>query len=77
MDTTKGKICGGSIAFGGGGALYKGKTRVGGLGISGDTASADHEIAKRVDHLAQLDPEKGEFADDGKKLGDEAKAVGY
>lgn len=33
------------------------------LGISGDTACADHEIAKRVRHLAQLDPEKGEFAD--------------
>jgi len=66
---------------------------------AGDTACADHEIAKRVRHLAQLDPEKGEFADDivftsaggaspfahrlcastwhnGKKLGDEAKAVG-
>lgn len=61
---TRGKICGGSIAFGGGVPLYKGKTRVGGLGISGDTACADHEIAKRVRHLAQLDPEKGEFIDD-------------
>jgi uncharacterized protein GlcG (DUF336 family) len=64
MNATNGKTCGGSIAFGGGVALYKGKTRVGGLGISGDTACADHEIAKRIRHLAQLDPEKGEFADD-------------
>lgn len=40
------------------------KTRVGGLGVSGDTACADHEIAKRIRHLAQLDPEKGQFADD-------------
>ena len=64
MNATNGKICGGSIAFGGGVPLYKGKTRVGGLGISGDTACADHEIAKRIRHLAQLDPEKGEFADD-------------
>lgn len=64
MNATNGKICGGSIAFGGGVPLYRGKTRVGGLGISGDTACADHEIAKRVRHLAQLDPEKGEFADD-------------
>jgi uncharacterized protein GlcG (DUF336 family) len=64
MNATHGKICGGSIAFGGGVPLYKGKTRVGGLGISGDTACADHEIAKRVRHLAQLDPEKGEFVDD-------------
>jgi len=63
-NATNGKVCGGSIAFGGGVPLYKGKTRVGGLGVSGDTACADHEIAKRVRHLAQLDPEKGEFADD-------------
>ncbi len=59
-----GRICGGAIAFGGGVPLYKGKTRVGGLGVSGDTACADHEIAKRVRHLTGLDPEKGEFADD-------------
>jgi uncharacterized protein GlcG (DUF336 family) len=64
MNATNGKICGGSIAFGGGVPLYKGKTRVGGLGVSGDTACADHEIAKRIRHLAQLDPEKGQFADD-------------
>jgi len=64
MSATNGKVCGGSIAFGGGVPLYKGKTRVGGLGVSGDTACADHEIAKRVRHLAGLDPEKGEFADD-------------
>ena len=100
MNATNGKVCGGSIAFGGGVPLYRGKTRVSGLGISGDTACADHEIAKRIRHLAQLDPEKGEFADDivftsadgpspfahplcgntwrnGRKLGDEATAVGY
>jgi uncharacterized protein GlcG (DUF336 family) len=63
-DKTNGKVCGGSIAFGGGVPLYRGKTRVGGLGASGDTACADHEIAKRVRHIANLDPEKGEFADD-------------
>jgi len=63
-DATDGKVCGGSIAFGGGVPLYRGKTRVGGLGVSGDTACADHEIAKRVRHLAGFDPEKGEFADD-------------
>lgn len=62
--STNGKVCGGSIAFGGGVPLYKNKTRVGGLGVSGDTACADHEIAKRVRHMAGLDPEKGEFADD-------------
>ncbi len=61
---TDGKVCGGSIAFGGGVPLYKGKTKVGGLGVSGDTACADHEIAKRIRHLANMDPEKGQFADD-------------
>jgi uncharacterized protein GlcG (DUF336 family) len=64
MNKTNGRICGGAIAFGGGVPLYKNKTRVGGLGVSGDTACADHEIAKRIRHLAGLDPEKGEFADD-------------
>jgi uncharacterized protein GlcG (DUF336 family) len=56
MNATNGKVCGGSIAFGGGVPLYKGKTRVGGLGISGDTACADHEIAKRVRQSASLAP---------------------
>jgi uncharacterized protein GlcG (DUF336 family) len=63
-DKTDGMLCGGSIAFGGGVPLYRNKTRVGGLGISGDTACADHEIAKRMRHVANLDPEKGQFADD-------------
>jgi uncharacterized protein GlcG (DUF336 family) len=61
---TNGRICGGSIAFGGGVALYRNKTRIGGLGVSGDTACADHEIAKRIRNLADLNPEKGQFADD-------------
>jgi len=57
-DTTTGigNICGGSITFGGGLALYKGQTRVGGLGVSGDTSCADHEIAKRVRLTAGLAP---------------------
>jgi uncharacterized protein GlcG (DUF336 family) len=63
-DATNGRTCGGSIAFGGGVPLFKGKTRVGGLGVSGDTACADHEIAKRVRHSAGLDPEQGPYVDD-------------
>jgi uncharacterized protein GlcG (DUF336 family) len=54
--TGLGKVCGGTIAFGGGLALYKGQTRVGGLGVSGDTSCADHEIAKRVRQSAGLAP---------------------
>jgi uncharacterized protein GlcG (DUF336 family) len=58
------KICGGAIAFGGGVPLYKGGHIVGGLGISGDTPCADHEIAKRIRHMAALDPAKGPAVDD-------------
>jgi uncharacterized protein GlcG (DUF336 family) len=58
------KVCGGAIAFGGGVPLYKGTHIVGGLGISGDTPCADHEIAKRVRHMAGLDPKGGPAADD-------------
>ena len=40
---------GGTITFGGGLALYSGKkTAVGGLGLSGDTACADHSTAWRT-----------------------------
>ena len=39
--STDGRVCGGSIAFGGGVPLYRGKTRVGGLGVSGDTSCTD------------------------------------
>jgi uncharacterized protein GlcG (DUF336 family) len=54
--TGLGKVCGGTIVFGGGLALYKGQTRLGGLGVSGDTSCADHEIAKRVRLAAGLAP---------------------
>jgi len=56
VKTGIGKVCGGTIAFGGGLALYKGQTRVGGLGVSGDTSCTDHEIAKRVRQSAGLAP---------------------
>jgi uncharacterized protein GlcG (DUF336 family) len=51
-----GKVCGGTIVFGGGLALYKGQTRVGGLGVSGDTSCTDHEIAKRMRTAGGLAP---------------------
>ena len=64
-DKDKGpKVCGGAIVFGGGVPLYKGKTRVGGLGASGDTACADHEMAKRMRDKAGLNPPGGAFVDD-------------
>lgn len=59
-----GQVCGGTIVFGGGLPLYRDKTRVGGLGVSGDTACADHEMAKRIRDAMGLNPLKGAHADD-------------
>jgi uncharacterized protein GlcG (DUF336 family) len=59
-----GGICGGAIAFGGGVALYRNGKIVGGLGVSGDTPCTDHEIAKRIRHIAGLDPRAGMLVDD-------------
>jgi uncharacterized protein GlcG (DUF336 family) len=62
--TSQVKVCGGGIVFGGGLALYKNGKIIGGLGVSGDTPCADHEIAKRVRHMAGLDPKLGPTVDD-------------
>src|SRR6185436_10649859 len=48
------EITGGLIFFGGGVPLYRDGKVIGGLGISGDTSCADHEIAKRVRDAAKL-----------------------
>ena len=40
-----GHVPGGIITFGGGVALYQGSTVIGGLGVSGDTACAAHDVA--------------------------------
>jgi len=51
-----GEVPGGIITFGGGVALYDASGAViGGLGVSGDTACADHAIAFRMRRLAGLD----------------------
>ena len=52
---TGGGVPGGIITFGGGVPLYFNKQVIGGLGVSGDTACADHAIAYRMRHLAGLD----------------------
>ena len=57
-------VCGGTIAFGGGLPLYRDTLIVGGLGVSGDTPCADHEIAKVVRAMSGLVPPGGNFADD-------------
>ena len=62
--TDRGDIAGGLIFFGGGVGLYRGGEIIGGLGISGDTSCTDHEIAKRVRNLADLNPPGGALVDD-------------
>jgi hypothetical protein len=53
------------IFFGGGVPLHNSTGKIiGGLGISGDTSSTDHEIAKRVRNLANLNPPGGMLVDD-------------
>lgn len=50
-----GSVTGGIITFGGGVALYQGGKVIGGLGVSGDSACADHAIAYRMRALTGLD----------------------
>jgi hypothetical protein len=54
-DPAVGKRPGGTVLFGGGLALYRGKQVVGGLAMSGDTSCADHNIAWRVRQKLGLD----------------------
>jgi uncharacterized protein GlcG (DUF336 family) len=58
------QICGGVITFGGGVELYRSGNAVGGLGISGDTACADHEIARNTRDALDMNPPGGSHADD-------------
>lgn len=55
-DPLVGKRVGGTITFGGGLGLYSGGKAVGGLGLSGDTACADHSTAWRTRALLRLAP---------------------
>jgi uncharacterized protein GlcG (DUF336 family) len=54
-DPLVGKIVGGVIAFGGGLALYQDGNLVGGLGASGNTSCADHNIAWRMRQALKMD----------------------
>ena len=55
-DPMVGQRVGGTITFGGGLGLYNGTNAIGGLGLSGDTACADHSTAWRVRDLLNLQP---------------------
>lgn len=54
-DPLVGKPIGGIVVFGGGLALYDDQGIVGGLGASGDSSCADHNIAWRIRHALGLD----------------------
>jgi uncharacterized protein GlcG (DUF336 family) len=56
LDPMVGQKIGGINVFGGGFALYgQGESIVGGVGVSGDTSCADHNIGWRVRHTLGLD----------------------
>jgi uncharacterized protein GlcG (DUF336 family) len=58
-DPMVGRRVGGTITFGGGLGLYSGTVAIGGLGLSGDTACADHSTAWRLRDLLGLEPTSG------------------
>jgi hypothetical protein len=68
-DPMIGRRVGGTITFGGGLGLYAGTNAIGGLGLSGDTACADHSTAWRLRDLLGMKPTAG---DDSMTLDDAA-----
>lgn len=58
-DPMIGQRIGGTITFGGGVALYDGTTPVGAVGLSGDTACADHSTAWRTRNILNKRPTAG------------------
>jgi uncharacterized protein GlcG (DUF336 family) len=58
-DPMIGRRVGGTITFGGGLGLYDGTNAIGALGLSGDTACADHSTAWRLRNQLGLAPTAG------------------
>lgn len=58
-DPMVGKRVGGTITFGGGLAIYSGNAAVGAIGVSGDTACADHSVAWRMRYILGVNPPFG------------------
>jgi uncharacterized protein GlcG (DUF336 family) len=78
-DPANGKRLGGVIVFGGGLALYDESGIVGGLGVSGDTSCADHNVAWRIRTALGLDktPQKDAIIYDLGPDGKSASGFGH
>jgi uncharacterized protein GlcG (DUF336 family) len=78
-DPAVGKRIGGIVVFGGGLALYKDGEIVGGLGVSGDSSCADHNVAWRVRGALALDktPQKDAIIYDLNHEGKSASGFGH
>jgi uncharacterized protein GlcG (DUF336 family) len=78
-DPALGKRIGGTVAFGGGLALYNESGVIGGLGVSGDSPCADHNVAWRVRQALGLDktPQKDKIVYDLGPDGKSASGFGH
>jgi len=78
-DPANGKRLGGVIVFGGGLALYDDSGIVGGLGVSGDSSCADHNVAWRLRQALGLDkaPQKDAITYDLNVEGKSASGFGH
>lgn len=78
-DPALGKRIGGTVVFGGGLALYNDGGPVGGLGVSGDSSCADHNVAWRLRSTLGLDktPQKDPIIYDLDHQGKSASGFGH
>ena len=78
-DPALSKRIGGTVVFGGGLALYNESGVVGGIGLSGDTSCADHNVAWRVRQTLGLDktPQKDAIVYDLDHQGKSASGFGH
>jgi uncharacterized protein GlcG (DUF336 family) len=78
-DPALGKRIGGTVVFGGGLALYNETGVIGGIGLSGDTSCADHNVAWRVRQALGLDktPQKDAIVYDLGPDGKSASGFGH
>jgi len=78
-DPALGKRIGGTVVFGGGLALYNESGVIGGIGVSGDSSCADHNVAWRVRQALSLNktPQKDAIIYDLGPDGKSASGFGH